>query len=70
MAPGAQSRFSRRSFLKGLGALALTALPACRRAQQYAVQLEESPEHLLPGEEVYYASAMPWATGAFPLLAV
>lgn len=65
-----QWRFSRRSFLKGLGALALTALPACRRAQEYAVQPEETPEWLLPGEESCYASAMPWATGALPLLAV
>lgn len=65
-----QWRFSRRSFLKGLGALALTALPACRRAQQYAVRVEDSPEWQLPGEAVYYASAMPWASGAMPLLAV
>lgn len=70
MAGDMQARFSRRAFLKGLGALALTALPACRRAQQYAVQLEDSPEFLSSGEEVCYASAMPWAAGAFPLLAV
>lgn len=68
---GQNSRhFSRRSFLKGLGALALAAVPACRRAGQYAVQPEESPEWLLPGEESLYASAMPWAGGAIPLLAV
>ena len=70
MGEGLQSRFTRRSFLKGLGALALSALPACRRAQQYAVQVEESPEWQLPGEAVYFAGAMPWASGAVPLLAV
>lgn len=70
MAEDAQVRFSRRSFLKGLGALALSALPACRRAQQYAVQPEDCPEWALPGESTCFASAMPWAGGAYPLLAV
>ncbi len=64
------SSMSRRSFLKGLGALAMLALPACRRAQQYAVEPEECPEWMLPGEATCYASCMPWATGAIPLLAV
>lgn len=50
--------------------MALTALPACRRAQQIAVQAEDSPEWQLPGEGVCYATAMPWASGAMPLLAV
>ena len=72
MASGVQGSFSRRNFLKGLGALALSALPACRRAQEYAVQPEELPEWALPGEGecTCFASAMPWAGGAFPLLAV
>lgn len=61
---------SRRSFLKGLGALALLALPACRRAQQYAVQPEDCPEWMLPGNSTCFATCMPWATGAIPLLAV
>lgn len=61
---------SRRSFLKGLGALALMALPACKRAQQFAVQPEECPEWMLPGEATCFATCMPWATGAVPLLAV
>ena len=70
MADRAQTRFSRRSFLKGLGALALGALPACRRAQEFAVQPDEAPEWALPGECTCYATSMPWAAGAYPLLAV
>ena len=61
---------SRRSFLKGLGALALTALPACRRAQQYAIEPEDCPEWQRPGEAISFATSMPWPTGAIPLLAV
>lgn len=61
---------TRRSFLKGLGALALTALPACRRAQQFAVEPEGCPEWQLPGEATCFATCMPWATGAIPMLAV
>lgn len=63
-------RISRRTFLKGLGALALTALPACRRAQQFAIAPEECPEWQLPGQSTAFATAMPWASGALPMLAV
>lgn len=65
-----QGSVSRRSFLKGLGALALLALPACRRAQQFAVQPDECPEWMLPGQATCFATSMPWATGAIPLLAI
>ncbi len=61
---------TRRDFLKGLGLLALSALPACRRAQEYAVAAEECPEWMQPGEASCYATAIPWANGAIPLLAV
>ena len=61
---------SRRSFLKGMGLLALAALPACRRAQEYAVQPEDGPEWLRPGEATCFATCMPWANGALPMLAV
>ncbi|MBR5894881.1 MAG: 4Fe-4S dicluster domain-containing protein [Akkermansia sp.] len=61
---------SRRAFLKGLGALALTALPACRRAQQYAIEPEGCPEWQQPGDATCFATSMPWATGAIPMLAV
>ena len=61
---------SRRSFLKGLGALALMAIPACRKAQQFAVEPEECPEWMLPGEATCFVTCMPWASGAIPMLAV
>ena len=64
------SLLSRRDFLKGLGALALTALPACRRAQQYAIEPEGCPEWQLPGQATCFATAMPWPGGALPMLAV
>lgn len=64
------STLSRRDFLKGLGALALTALPACRRAQQYAIEPEGCPEWQLPGQATCFATAMPWPGGALPMLAV
>lgn len=61
---------TRRTFLKGLGALALAAAASCRRAQEYAIEPEGCPEWMLPGESTCFASCMPWATGAIPLLAV
>lgn len=56
--------------MKGLGLLALSALPACRRAQEYAVQPEDCPEWVHPGESTCFATSMPWANGAIPMLAV
>ena len=61
---------TRRDFLKGLGALAALALPACRRAQEFAVAPESCPEWMRAGEASCFASSIPWATGALPLLAV
>lgn len=61
---------TRRTLLKGLGLLALAALPACRRAQEYAVQPEECPEWMHPGKATCFATCMPWANGALPMLAV
>ncbi len=59
----------RRDFLKGLGALALACLPACRRAQETIVAPEDCPEWMRVGERMAYSSCMPWGNGAFPLLA-
>lgn len=70
MQHGTEHRMTRRAFLKGLGALALTALPACRRAQQYAIAPEDCPEWQLPGQATAFATSMPWPCGALPLLAV
>ena len=61
---------SRRDFLKGLGLLALSALPACRRAQEYATAPDECPEWMRAGEATCFATSLPRATGALPLLAV
>ena len=61
---------TRRQFLAGLGALAALALPACRRAQQYAVEPEDCPEWVRAGEATAFATSMPWASGAVPLLAL
>lgn len=63
-------QLSRRSFLKGLGALAATMLPACRRAEEFAVPYRESPEWTVPGEANLYATCLPRAGGSLPLLAV
>lgn len=65
-----KNTISRRSFLKGLGALALLAIPACRKAQHFAAEPEECPEWMLPGEATCFATCMPWASGAIPMLAV
>lgn len=54
---------SRREFLKGLGALALGTVAACRRAQEWAVPAEAG------GEKTSYATAMPWAGGAYAMVA-
>ncbi len=64
------ARLSRRSFLKGLGVLAAAALPACRRAEEFAVPYRESPEWTIPGEANAYATCLPRAGGSLPLLAV
>ena len=64
------TQLSRRNFLKGLGALAATMLPACRRAEEFAVPYRESPEWTVPGEANLYATCLPRAGGSLPLLAV
>lgn len=62
---------SRRSFLKLMGAstaLAGFGMVACRRPEAYIVPYTRAPEWVIPGEATYYASAMPRATGATPLV--
>lgn len=70
MAGDGEQKWTRRGFLKGLGALALGTLAGCERAQKYAIQPEKSPEWMLPSESTTFATCMPWANGALPLLAV
>lgn len=62
---------SRRSFMKLMGAssaLAGMGLAACRRPESLIVPFAESPEWSVPGKPVYYASSMPRAHGAMPLV--
>ena len=61
---------SRRGFLKLMGAsLALAGLSACTKQPDEAiVPYVKQPEDLIPGRPMYFATAMPFPTGAQPLL--
>ena len=62
---------SRRTFLKLMGsstALAGFGMVACRRPEQYIVPYTKAPEWVIPGKATYYASSMPRAGGAVPLV--
>ncbi len=63
---------SRRSFLKLMGAsMALAgigSLAGCRRPEAYVVPLVKTPEWMVPGRALLYASAMPRRRGAQPLI--
>jgi len=62
---------SRRSFLKLMGAstaLAGLGMAACRRPESYIVPYAKAPEWVIPGKATYYASSMPRAHGATPLV--
>lgn len=62
---------SRRSFLKLMGAsmaLAGLGLSGCRRPEAHIVPFTETPEWMVPGKTVRYATAYPGRRGALPLL--
>jgi MoCo/4Fe-4S cofactor protein with predicted Tat translocation signal len=62
---------SRRTFLKLMGAstaLAGFGMAACRRPESYIVPFTKAPEWVIPGKATYYASSMPRAHGATPLV--
>ena len=62
---------SRRTFLKLMGsstALAGFGMVACRRPEAYLVPYTQAPEWVIPGKATYYASSMPRAAGAVPLV--
>ena len=62
---------SRRSFLKLMGAssaLAGFGMAACRRPETYIVPYTKAPEWVIPGKATFYASSMPRAVGATPLV--
>jgi len=71
MADESEMETSRRSFLKLMGAstaLAGFGMAACRRPESYIVPYTKAPEWVIPGKATYYASAMPRAKGATPLV--
>jgi len=52
---------SRRSFLRVMGAsIALAGFAACRRPVQKILPYTKMPEDVVPGDPLYYASAMPF----------
>ncbi len=71
MADESEAETSRRSFLKLMGAstaLAGFGMAACRRPESYIVPYTKAPEWVIPGKATYYASSMPRAHGATPLV--
>ena len=62
---------SRRDFLKLMGAsTALMGLAACRRPLTNILPYTDHVEWVVPGRPLLYATAMPTATGATPVVAV
>lgn len=62
---------SRRNFLRLMGAsmaLAGFGLGGCSRPEAHIVPYTQSPEWLVPGKMMRYATAMPQRRGALPLL--
>ena len=60
---------SRRSFLKLMGAsTALAGLAACRRPEAYIKPYAKSPEWIIPGKPLYYATSMPRQGGSTPIV--
>ncbi|MCX6874177.1 MAG: TAT-variant-translocated molybdopterin oxidoreductase [Verrucomicrobia bacterium] len=71
LADADDAEVSRRSFLKLMGAstaLAGLGMAACRRPESYIVPYTKAPEWVIPGKATYYASSMPRAHGATPLV--
>ncbi|HUR27605.1 MAG TPA: TAT-variant-translocated molybdopterin oxidoreductase, partial [Planctomycetota bacterium] len=60
----------RRTFLQLMGAsLALAGISSCtRQPDERILPYAKSPESLIPGKPLYFATAMPWASGAIGLL--
>jgi molybdopterin-containing oxidoreductase family iron-sulfur binding subunit len=61
----------RREFLKVMGAsmaLAGVGFTGCRRPEKHLVPYTKTPEFLVPGRPMLYATSMPRRNGAWPLL--
>ena len=60
---------NRRNFLTLMGAsLALAGLTSCRRPVEKIVPYVKAAEDIIPGIPQYYATTMPFRTGAFGLI--
>jgi molybdopterin-containing oxidoreductase family iron-sulfur binding subunit len=63
------AQMNRRHFLTLMGAsLALAGLTSCRRPVEKIVPFVKAPEEIIPGVPQYYATTMPFRTGAFGLI--
>lgn len=61
---------SRRGFLRIMGAsIALAGLAACRRPAQKIMPFSKQPEDAIPGNPLYYATAMPFHGNLIGLIA-
>jgi len=67
--PADFANLRRREFVRLLGAsAAMLALGSCRRPEAHLVPFDRAVEWALPGKFLYYATSMPSAFGAIPLL--
>jgi len=67
-----ERELSRRNFVKLMGAstaLAGLGLVSCRRPESYILPYADGPEWIVPGRPLFYATTMPAAGGAIPLVA-
>ncbi|MEX1055055.1 MAG: TAT-variant-translocated molybdopterin oxidoreductase, partial [Rhodothermales bacterium] len=60
---------SRRQFLQIMGAsMAMAGLAACRRPIEKTLPYARQPEEIIPGEPLFYATAMPFRGVLHPLV--
>ncbi|MEX2395958.1 MAG: TAT-variant-translocated molybdopterin oxidoreductase, partial [Balneolales bacterium] len=60
---------SRRNFLQIMGAsVALAGLTSCRKPVQKILPLRQQPEHMVPGNPLYYATSMPFKDSVYGLI--
>jgi molybdopterin-containing oxidoreductase family iron-sulfur binding subunit len=60
---------SRRDFFRVMGAsFALAGVAACRRPDERIVPYAHQPEEVIPGNPLWYATAMPWNGSSIGLL--